>query len=153
MAAIRVCRDLVFLAFVGSTGGALGCGGGRPPTGEVSGKILIMGESPKIKGLHISFIAPSGRIVGAPINEDGTYQADVPAGEAKIGFIFVSPGTEHGAQKKNRFPGKGAPDGPVQASQETVPNPIPEPLRDGSTSNLRVEVVAGQKQVFDYDVK
>jgi hypothetical protein len=140
-------RDVLVLACLGSAAGIMGCG--PPPTGGVSGKITIKGDSPNMKGLQISFIAPNGRIVGAPINEDGTYQVtDVPVGEAKIGFLYSPPEPE--SKVKSRFPGKGA---TKPQAQEEAPNPIPESLRDGSTSNLTVQVVAGQNQAFDYDVK
>jgi hypothetical protein len=150
VACLPIVRRLLLLASLGAALGFVGCGG-RTPTGEVSGKITIMGESPRMKGLQISFIAPNGRIVGAPINEDGTYRAsDVPVGEAQIGFIYTPPAMEQGSQGKKRFPGKGDPDAQVP---EEAPNPIPEPLRDGSTSNLTVRVLAGQNQAFDFDMK
>jgi hypothetical protein len=109
-----------------------------------------MGHPPAIHGLQISFLAPNGRIVGAAIQEDGTYKArGVPVGEAKVGFLFVPPGVEPGGLKTNRFRGKGAPEAP----KEDVASPIPESLRDGSTSNLSVQVVAGRNQEFDFDMR
>jgi hypothetical protein len=143
-------RPFMILACALSAVGMVGCG--PPPTGEVSGKITIQGQSPNIKGLAISFIGANGQMVGAPINEDGTYRASgIPAGEAKIGFIFAPGPGATGAESKQRFKDKGDPKG--GKSPEVAVNPIPQALRDGSTSKLSVTVVANKNTVFDYDVK
>jgi hypothetical protein len=148
MHCFRICRDLLLIACVGTSAAIMGCG--RQPTGEVSGKITFVGHPPEIQGLQISFLAPNGRIVGAPIKEDGTYKATgVPVGEAKVGFLFVPSGVEPAGPRTKRFPGKGA----AEAPKEAAPSPIPESLQDGSTSNLSVKVVAGQNQVFDFDMR
>jgi hypothetical protein len=142
-------RSIFFL----STGLCLGIVGCGPPLpGEVAGRITIKAEAPKIKGLHISFIGRDGQIVGAPIDEEGNYRATgVPAGEAHVSFIFTPPGGSS-VNKKNRFPGKGEAQGKVEPSAD-VENPIPKELRDGSTSNITVEVMSGRCQPFDYDIK
>lgn len=130
--------------------GAIGCG--PPPTGGVSGKITIKGEAPKLQGLEITFIAPSGQIVGCPIDEEGNYSATgVPAGQVKVGFSFTRPNAAP-SKEKSRFPGKGDAKGNAEPAHD-MKNPIPERLRDGSTSNLTVEVLSGKSQPFDYDIK
>jgi len=138
------------LCLVGLPLTLVGCQGAAP-TGEVSGKITIQGQSPKTKGIQISFLAKNGRIVSEPLKEDGTYRVEgVPAGEAKVAFVFVPPEIAATAGKGRR-PLPDAEKGPESKGQ--APNPIPETLRDASTSQISVQVVANENTSFNYDIK
>jgi hypothetical protein len=155
MALYRFCRYALLLACVCAAVAVSGCGASKA---DVSGTIKIQGQAPKLQGLQLTLLGGNGAIVSAPINPDGTYKAiDVPVGEVKVAFIYFP-------QLASPTPGKGklpqaGPQGapPVKgdvsgtAKPETK-NPIPEPLRDGSTSKISFRVVSGNN-VFDYDVK
>jgi hypothetical protein len=141
----RLSRLLVFVAM--GTSVVAGC---QPAPGEVSGTITLKGKAPNLKGLQISFLAADGRMCGAPIGADGMYTATgVPAGEAKICFVYVD---EKVPVKEGRAPVIKPPSSAKPHGSETK-NPIPDALRDASTSKLAINVASGEKTVFDYDIK
>ncbi|MFO0970531.1 MAG: hypothetical protein U0793_33725 [Gemmataceae bacterium] len=125
--------------------GLSGCG---PSKTDVSGAIKLNGKAPGIKGLQISFLVEGGRIVAAPINADGTYSAnDVPVGEAKVAFVYTSPDipvTKGRLVKPSR--------GDTPPPKGLARNPVPEHLRDASTSKLSLQIVAGKTNEFNYDI-
>jgi hypothetical protein len=122
---------------------ALGCG---PGVADVKGTIKLNGQPPQLKGLEIAFLSPRGKLVTAPIQSDGTYVASgVPAGDAKISFVFAPP--VDGVDPKKRRLVK-----PTDTRPTPPANPIPVPLRDASTSQLSLKV-ASSGNVFDYDIK
>jgi len=128
--------------------------GCSPATSDVSGTIKLNGQAPKMSGLEVVFLGPGARPMSAPIDPDGTYTIkDVPAGDRSVCFAYAPP--ELAATKgKSRLtqPGK---DGALPKSNvpDNLKNPVPDHLREFSTSNIIYKVVAGQKNVFDYDIK
>jgi hypothetical protein len=143
MACFRFRRSVLLLACACAVVGAWGC---SPSVTEVSGTIKIKGQPPNVKGLEINFLGADGRPASAQINPDGTYTAtDVPTGDVKVCFVHVPAGG--GGRRSLTKPG-----------QDDVPsvepkNPIPDALRDTTTSKISVKLLAGQKNVFDYDMK
>ncbi len=133
-------------------------GGCDPGTAEVSGTITLNGQPPKLKGLQITFVSTDGRPASAVVAEDGTFKAAaVPVGDA-VGVAFVcmpipasGPAPAATGRGKTPMPGGGPPiiTPPVQAPY----NPIPQMLRDASTSRLTTKVEAGKKNVYNYDIK
>jgi hypothetical protein len=130
---------------------AVGCSKGSD-TAEVSGTIKRGGKAPKIERLQIAFQGGTeNKLVTAPVALDGKYTATgVPTGEVKIGFVYTAPATLTKAQKP-RLPQPGSKTTDVEPSKE-VPNPIPLPLRDPSTSKISFVVEAGKPNVFDHDL-
>jgi hypothetical protein len=130
---------------------------GRASRADVSGTIKLRGRAPQLPGLQIVFLAEDGSLKPAPINEDGTFQvAGLPDGEVKVCFVYVPPelNAPEGAPKGSRkLPAPGA-NGQLTslAPRSLIPNPIPQYLRDHSTANLTLQVEAGEKNVFDYDI-
>lgn len=149
----RSCR---FALLWTCTAAAAAAGGCAEPKAEVSGTITFRGQAPNLKGLDIGFLGGNGRLVTATINDDGTYKAiGVPVGEVAVSFIY-SPLDPEQVQKKSRLirPGpNGPPAVPNAAMNPASKNPIPVPLRDGSTSKLTFKVAPGPNNVFNYDVK
>ena len=75
----------------------------------------------------------------------------VPVGEARVSFTYLSPEARQGKVRGPPLPsGKEEPPG---VGKDLARHPIPEPLRDGSTSNLTFKVERGANNVFDYDVR
>ncbi len=145
-------RFAVFLACVCAAASVLGCGSSSSPA-KVSGKVTLNGRAPRIKGLQISFLGSNGRMYAFPINEDGTYSAeDVPAGETTVAFLYVDPSVVPVNPGQGRGPGV-RPDKAGPKNNDQSKNPIPEPLRDGSTSKITFKVESGQDNVFNYDIK
>jgi hypothetical protein len=132
--------------------GILGC---SPPVTEVSGTIKINGQPPKMAGLEISFIAPDGRPASTTINPDGTYESkEVPAGTVQVCFVYMPEvkAIDAGGKPRMAKPGKG--DTPLKgAANDQAKNPIPMALRESSTSKISTNLVSGQKNVFNYDIK
>lgn len=64
--------------------GIIGCGGGGPPTGTITGKVKFNGEY--LKGGRVVFVSTEGNLGKAgEIGEDGSYTIEkVPVGPAKI---------------------------------------------------------------------
>jgi hypothetical protein len=119
---------------------------------EVSGTIQIKGQPPKMKGLEILFMGADGRIVAAPIAEDGTYSTkEVRAGDVKVGFAHVS-AQQGSAEKGRRIKPPAGKDAEPKGPPETR-NPIPIKLRDPETSELTTKLIAGQANEFKYDIK
>jgi hypothetical protein len=146
MHSLRTFRFLAVVAFASSVAAMAGCG---PTKTEVSGTIKINGKVPNVKGLEIVFLGTDGILAAAPINADGTYTASgVAVGEAKISFAFLpNKATEVQGKRNLNKPSDKA--GPKDAPK----NPVPEPLRDSSTSKITFSVASGGKSVFDYDIK
>jgi hypothetical protein len=135
--------------------GLSGCG--PASRADVSGTIKLRGRAPQLPGLQIAFLAEDGSLKPASINEDGTYQvAGLPDGEVKVCFIYVPPEFQspEGAPKGSRkLPVPGVNGLPTStAPRSPLPNPIPQHLRDHSTSGLALQVEAGKNNVFDYDI-
>jgi hypothetical protein len=151
MAYSRICRFALLAACMGAAAGISGC---HAPPSEVSGTITMNGKAPKLKGLEISFLAVNGQFFSAPINADGTYKcALVPAGEAQVSFVYM-PGMGGAIQEKPRLvrPEKDKAQ-PKGSGATDAKNPIPKYLRDASTSHVTVNILGGQPNVFDYDIK
>jgi len=145
--AVRSVRFALLLACFCASAALLGCGGGSS-TAEVTGKITINNQAPGVKGIQVSFHGEKGQIITAPLKEDGSFVAEeVPVGEVKVGFVFVQPGL---TPVKGRRSLKKADE---ETTVKSVPNPIPEQLRDFTTSNITVKVEAGKSNVFNYDIK
>jgi hypothetical protein len=145
---IRFCgRVLSFGCIVALVSGC------QVATTEVSGAIKIKGQPPKMKGLQVCFLVEDGRMIFAAIDEqDGTYLAKgVPVGEAKVSFAYMPDIKQTGKPHLSR-PNKDAPP-PKGSGLVDSKNPIPGPLRDGSTSKLTFHVAAGEANVFNYDVR
>jgi hypothetical protein len=127
-----------------------GCSKGSfAQTADVSGKIKIRGQAPRLKGMEIVFLGANGTTtVSAPVNEDGTYTASgVPVGEVRVGLAYTP---DAKGRRGPVMPGKN---GEAPPPVEPLKNPIPEPLRDPSTSNLTFKVESDKSNVFDYDVQ
>ena len=146
MACFRFRRSVLLLACACAVVGVWGC---SPSVTEVSGTIKIKGQPPNVKGLEISFLGADGRAASAQINSDGTYTATaVPTGDVKVCFVHMRAGTD-GRRRPGPKPGQ---DDDAAAKGPGV-DPIPEALHDTTTSKISVKLVAGQKNVFDYDMK
>jgi hypothetical protein len=144
MACFRFRRSVLLLACACAVFGAWGC---SPSVTEVSGTIKIKGQPPNVKDLQISFLGADGRTAAADINPDGTYTATaVPTGDVKVCFAHMPAG---GGGRRTR-PKPGQDNAPTV---DPPKNPIPDHLRDTTTSKISVNLLAGQKNVFDYDMK
>ncbi len=141
--------------------GLTGCGSSAPS--DVSGTIKLRGQPPKFTGIQVVFVHPNGTMVSAPVGADGTYTAEgVPPGEVKVAFAYFTPDSvQQGAEFKAggprlKKPGdKGAAEAPKPKAVGTpgpATNPIPAPLRDGSTSGLTFKVESGKPNTFDHDI-
>jgi hypothetical protein len=151
MSLARLTRPVLILAGAALLCGAAGCGRKSGGTAEVSGTIKIKGKAPNLKGqLEISFLGPDGRLASAPIGENGTFTCpDVPVGDVHVGFIYVPAGIKEKGRTGAIMPTRdGEPKIPPP-----LPNPIPDEMRDASTSKVIITVKAGEKNVFDYDVR
>jgi hypothetical protein len=127
--------------------------GCTPAPVEVSGTIKVKGQPPNSNALEISFLAPDGRTASAAINPDGTYTVpEVPVGELKVSFVYLSREALAARKKGGRIMQKGSDSQPLGTSA-SAENPIPESLREAATSKLTVNIVARQKNTFDYDIK
>jgi hypothetical protein len=156
MPGLLTLRRTLPLAFLGAALVLTGCA--RPVT-EVTGNIKLRGQAPNMTGLHIVFMSTSdGSMHSAPIEADGNYKAkDVPAGEAKVGFMYQpTPQGGGGQATKSRLakPGanKEAPP-PTSGKSGEAANPIPKDLREPGLSNITFNVTAGQTNKFDHDIK
>jgi hypothetical protein len=145
----------------------LGCG---PGTGQVSGDVLFNGKP--VPGGTVTFQPADNRYntVSAQIDENGHYQATVPAGDALIavdnralqeaaapgaGTTSAPPpkaviGPPAGAMEK-AMEGKGAPGGqrgPMAGSQKPPGKyvPIPKKYYNTATSDLKYTVQRGAQQ-------
>jgi hypothetical protein len=157
----RLLRLLPALAALGLPVGAAGCGEGA--RADVTGTIKLHGQPPKFTGIEVLFVHPNGTQVSAPVHEDGTYKAEgVPPGQVGVCFVYITPeaaqmGAEAQAGGGGRKLGKpgDAPAPKVKARGSPGPktNPVPEPLREASTSKLTVNVPSGKSTTFDYDIK
>jgi hypothetical protein len=135
---------LLVLAFLLSAG----CG---PPSGTVSGKVTIAGQT--IPGGSVSFVPPNGKGTQiSEIAEDGTYTVrNVPVGKAQIIVETKSaaPPSAPGGVRMN-MPA-GAPNAPgADAGKRYVA--IPEAYSSAETSGLSYEVKAG-KQDHNIDLQ
>ena len=135
-----------------------GCGGGGAKA-EVSGTIKLRGQPPKFTGLQVIFLSPDGTQVAAPVSEDGTYRAEVPSGEVKVCFAYITPeAAQMGAEFKAgapRLKKPGEKEGPkpkVPGTPGPATSPIPQNLRDHTTSGLTLKVESGKPNTFDYDI-
>jgi hypothetical protein len=160
MSHVRLARSLPGLAALALALGASGCGEGAKT--EVGGTIKLNGQPPKFTGLEVVFVHPNGTQVAAPVREDGTYKAEgVPAGEVMVCFAYITPdAAQQGAEfkasggRKLTKPGEAeAPKPKPRGTPGPKTSPIPEPLRDTSTSKLTLKVEAGKPNTFDYDIK
>jgi hypothetical protein len=120
---------------------------------DVSGTIKLDGKAPNLKGLEIHFLGDDGKLVTAPVKEDGTYQATgVSGGEVKVGFLYYA-GPDPNAPKTRRMPTPGK-DKPAPIVPSQIPkNPIPDNLQVPSTSALTFRVESGKPNKFDYDIR
>jgi hypothetical protein len=121
---------------------------------EVSGTITLNGQAPKLKNFEIFFICADGSSIAATIDENGAYTArNMTVGEAKVAFVY-SPNRPSEVQGRPKLAKPGAPkESWPKVSPDSTRDPIPERLRDQTTSQLTFKVQAGQKNVFDYDIK
>lgn len=139
--------------------GLSGCG--NPAPADVSGTIKLRGQPPKYTGIQVVFAHPNGVLVAAPVAEDGTYKAEgVPPGEVQVSFVYITPeAAKQGAEMKAGAGGRLKKPGDTGAVKVKVPgtpgpatSPIPDHLRDGSTSKLTLKVESGKPNTFDYDI-
>ena len=153
MATPGLFRTALLIAGACAPAALLGCGGS---SGRVTGTITINGQPPKLKGMGISFMAPDGRSDSAVIAEDGSYKANqVPVGEVGVAFLYVPVGGGGGrGNGRPKLPKPGTADAPdMPTNPAFLYNPIPEPLRDASTSKVTVKVQGGKDNVFNYNIK
>jgi len=141
----HTCRLALLLACAGAAVSAVGC---QPAPTDVSGTIKLKGQAPNIKGLEICFLGADGRPIAAPIAANGSYTATgVPVGDVQIWFVFAP---NQGAANSGRSPLSRPPvkEGPPPSGSNAndAKNPIPRPLRDGSTSNLSFKVERKKKK-------
>ena len=153
MSVARLVRSVVVVVAACAPAALLGCG---PSTAEVSGTLTLNGRPPKLQGLQITFIAADGRMASAVVGPDGEYKADaVPVGPVGVAFAYAPIDDirrrEQSGAKRLRPPEPGAA-GPPPA-EPPAPNPIPEKLRDASTSGLTFPVESGKNNVFNYDIR
>lgn len=135
-----------------------GCGGGTSRA-NVSGTVKLQGKPPGFHGLEIVFQTADGSLTAASIQDDGTYSApDVLTGEAQVFFAYTSSAAAaEGARFKSgagrlRKPGQAAAPAPKATGKEPAKNPIPEHLREASTSKVTFNVESGKENVFNYDI-
>lgn len=137
-----------------------GCGGSSAKT-DVTGTIKLKGQPPKFTGLQVIFLHPDGTQVAAPVNEDGTYKAEgVPSGEVRVCFAYITPdAAQMGAEFKAGAPRMKKPGEKPDAPKPKAPgtpgpatSPIPQKLRDHTTSGLTLKVESGKSNTFDYDI-
>lgn len=143
------------------------CGCSGPDTAEVSGKVTLKSQPPKIDGLTMSFMAADGRPVTVLVAEDGSYTAtSVPVGEVKIGFRVArllpprddkpkegeSPEAFEKRMKdpKEHFKRIQAEQRAAKASKAAtlIPNRYIDPLKSGVTTTLNPG-----PNTFDFDIK
>ena len=134
-------RAFGFVGLLLSIGFLCGCGGGDGRHG-VSGQVKYKGSP--LKGGSISFI-PDGALspVGGATIADGAFQvpavSGLKAGNYKVSISGLDP---NGAAKDGEMPGvSGA------APKE------PLPVKYNASTELKAEVKAGAKNVFDYDLQ
>ena len=153
-------RPSWFVPLVVLLGALAGCGGSAEKT-DVTGTIKLKGQAPKFTGLQVIFLHPDGTQVAASVNEDGTYRAEgVPGGEVKVCFAYITPeAAQMGAEFKAGAPRLKKPGDKPEAPKVKAPgtpgpatSPIPQNLRDHTTSGLTLKVESGKSNTFDYDI-
>src|SRR4051794_5523235 len=111
--------------------------GCNEPRAEVSGKITVQGREPNFKGMEIAFLKAGGGTVKAPVAEDGTYRVTgLSTGIVQVGILYTP---LDGLKEQCHLPKPGV----DPMAKGKVYNPIPEPLRDPSTSKLTYAVMPG----------
>lgn len=160
MTTVRSARSAAAAGLALLVVAALGGCGGPPPKVDVTGTVKLKGKPPGFHGLEIVFQSADGTLTSGDIQEDGTYTAPgVPAGETQVFFSYVTPENaaeaaryKSGAGRLKR-PGQAASEPPRKPTgKEPARSPIPEDLREASTSKLTYKVEAGKPNVFDYDL-
>jgi hypothetical protein len=159
MAQVRVSRFAVPFVGLGMLAALTGCG--ERGKADVTGTIKLRGQAPKFAGLQVVFLHAGGAQVAAPVNKDGSFKAEgVPAGEVKVCFAYIPPAvSQQGAEFQANRGRKPLPSdagvkskAPPVVSAAPTPNPLPQSLRDTSTSKLTLTVASGKPSVFDYDI-
>jgi len=113
-----------------------GCGGSEQVQ-TVSGTVSYRGN-PLDSGL-VSFFPGGGRPIGAPINANGTYQAELPPGDYTVA-ISATPTVPADMQEGDRPPPRD-------------PNALPIRYSTPNQSGLRVTVSAeGRSQTEDFEL-
>jgi hypothetical protein len=116
-----------------------GCGGNRPPVGQVSGKVTFKGK-PVGEGL-VTFMNPeAGTGDEAPLNKDGTYTlaTPLPVGDYKVMVLPLV--------VQQQVDGKG----PEVGVEKPAPD-IPGKYRTIGTTALKATVKEG-KNDLDFDM-
>jgi hypothetical protein len=153
-------RGASLLGFLVLAGLAAGCGAGQ---GTVSGKVLFNGKP--LPGGWLTFrpADPSKNNVTAQIDENGHYEAVLPAGEVKIAVdnrewepaapmkTVLPPGVKLPAAPKTTA------DAPAVTSAASKPPgsyvPIPAKFYDADSSGLTFTVTSGKSQTHDIELK
>jgi hypothetical protein len=135
-----------------------GCSAIAPAKVDVSGNITLAGKAPRVPGrLEIAFACPDGAVATAVVDETGAYRAEgVTSGESRVYFVYVTraaieQGNGNGSGRKLAKPDPGKTGTPKQWGPE-IPNPVPEKLRQATTTDLVFKVEPGKENVFDYDL-
>jgi hypothetical protein len=154
MAASRLLRSALLIAGACAPAALLGCGASAA---RVTGHITINGQPPKLRGMGIAFMAPDGRSDSSAVAEDGSYSAErVPVGQVSVAFLYITPQAPQDPKGgSGKLPKPGAGDAPDtgRSTAGLYFNPIPQPLRDASTSKVTYQVQGGKQNVFNYDIK
>jgi hypothetical protein len=163
-----VSRNSVHCCFRGASllgllvlaGLAAGCSAGQ---GTVSGKVLFNGKP--LPGGWLTFrpTDPSRNNVTAQIDENGHYEAVLPAGDVKIA-VDNREWEPVAARKTVLPPGvtlppapKATADAPAATSAPSRPPgsyvPIPAKFYDADSSGLKLTVASGKSQTHDIELK
>jgi hypothetical protein len=120
--------------------GAVGCGGGGPPVGEVAGKVTFEGK-PVCEGRVSFYSAKTGVAEDALLKQDGRYalKNPLPVGDYQV---MVAP-----LIVRQRVDPKG----PVVGEEKSAPD-IPVKYRTIGSTDLRAKVKEG-KNALDFDMK
>jgi hypothetical protein len=151
MAFPRAFSCALLLASAATLLSTLGCISSSTSGNEVSGRITIKGRAPNLDGLQIEFFDSAGKLVSAPVGQDGTYKANgLAAGDAKVGFTYVPPrDPDKAPQTRNRLI---SPVTKTKANNPRPASPIPDALQTASRSQVTCKVESGKPNTFDYDI-
>ncbi len=130
-----------------------------PPTlGTIYGKVTVAGQP--LTGGNLLLRSSDGRVSSAPISANGSYEANIPVGEAKVGVDTETLKKLLEQKERNpNYPRQFTPND-IAKMKDKKPNPteapdpyqgmsyvpIPEKYRDPQKSALSVTVTEGKQQ-------
>ena len=120
--------------------GLIGCGGGGPATGQVSGKVTFEGKA--VSDARITFYSKSGAADEAELSKDGSYSMPrpLPVGDYQVTLIP--------SIVRKQVGGKG----PVVGEEREAPE-IPQKYRTIGSTDLKTTVKEGKNENVNFDMK